>query len=68
MIRYVQHILARTKAEITAQVLKHYLGVCQNAGVYVMVTVYDMGTKNDKVLKLLYVSEMEHSSSFTTRH
>jgi hypothetical protein len=46
-----------TKAEVTVQYLKEVLDACQNAGLTVVTTVYDMGANNVKVLKLLSASK-----------
>jgi hypothetical protein len=42
-----------TKAEIPVQVLHEVLGTCQNVGLHVVATVYDMGTSIVKALKPL---------------
>jgi hypothetical protein len=56
-----------TKAERIVQFLKEVLDACQNAGLHVVATACDMGTKNVKALKLMGVSDMEPFSSFITK-
>jgi citrate lyase beta subunit len=46
-----------TKEEVIVQCLKEILDACQNAGLKVVATVYDMGAHNVKALKLLDASK-----------
>ena len=47
-----------TKAEMLVQFLNDVLGACQNnVGLHVVATVCDMGTNNNKALKLLGATE-----------
>jgi DhnA family fructose-bisphosphate aldolase class Ia len=48
---YLSH--GSTKAEVLVQVLNEVLGACQNVGLHVVATVYDMGTNIVKALKPL---------------
>jgi hypothetical protein len=48
-----------TKAEMLMRFLKEVLGACQNVGLHVVATVYDMGTNNVKAMKLLGSTERE---------
>jgi hypothetical protein len=48
---YLSH--GSTKAEMLIQFLKMVLDACQNVGLRVVATVYDMGTNNVKAMKLL---------------
>jgi hypothetical protein len=52
---------------MSAKFLEEVLNACQNAGLQVVATAYDMGTSKAKALKLLCVTEMEHSSSSRTK-
>jgi hypothetical protein len=51
----VAYYLSRgsTKAEMLVQFLREVLDACQNVGLHVVATVYDMGTNNVKAMKLL---------------
>ena len=42
-----------TKAEMLVKFLKEVLDTCQNVGLHVVATVYDMGNNSVKAMKLL---------------